>query len=59
MVFGSNNFLPFADIHGNLHYKVIPGATGFVYKNQLEEWAKDFGAKEVHFATPIAAFWMQ
>ncbi len=55
-IFGTQNFHPDANKYNEAHFKVVDGANGFFYKNELEEWAKEEGATKIEFATPIAVF---
>ena len=56
IIFGTENFFPHASLYTNLHLKVIKGAYGFFWKNDMINWAKDAGAKKIKFATPVTVF---
>ncbi|MHA1770390.1 MAG: class I SAM-dependent methyltransferase [Candidatus Thorarchaeota archaeon] len=55
-VFGTENFFPDANKFGEIHFKVVKGAFGHFHRDDLRQWAKELGAKEVRIATPISVF---
>jgi ubiquinone/menaquinone biosynthesis C-methylase UbiE len=56
IAFGTENFIPDANLYTNLHVKVIEGAHGFFTKENTIKWAKLAGFKKIKFATPATIF---
>ncbi len=55
-LFGTQNFYPHANKFNEAHFKVVEGAHGFFYREDLEGWARELGASLVETATPVSVF---
>ncbi|MFX1532897.1 MAG: class I SAM-dependent methyltransferase [Promethearchaeota archaeon] len=56
LIFGSTTLFPTASHYANFHILVLKGAHGYFTKEELINWSKEAGAKNIQFCTPITNF---
>ncbi len=56
IVFGISILRPMANEYLHVNMKTVQGAHGFFTKNELKQWIKEAGFKEMSFSTPLTIF---